>query len=188
MGELENKSKKRRRRRNVQKVILYSIAGAGVLAVGLVAPNVIGAMAKLGILPNPREQFIISSATSRMRRRGYIKLKDNHYELTPKGKSLLQRWEFADFNLKRPKKWDGQWRVVIFDIPEKLKSVRDRVRRLLNQAHFIRLQDSVWVYPYDCEEIISLLKTDLGIRRHVLYLIADQIENDKYLKEEFKLS
>ena len=187
MGELEKKNKKRRKKRNIQKLILHSVAGVGVLAVGLVAPNVIGAMAKLGILPNPREKEIINSTMGRMKKRGLIKLNKGHYELTRGGERLLRKWEFADFKLKKPKKWDGQWRVIIFDIPEKLKKLRDYIRLLLFRAGFVRLQDSVWVYPYDCEDLINLLKVDLRVEKYLLYLIVDQIENDVRLKGEFDL-
>ena len=50
-----------------------------------------------------------------------------------------------------------------------------------------RLQDSVWVYPYDCEDIIGLLKTDIGVGKDLLYMIADEIENDRHLRENFGL-
>lgn len=54
MGKLEQSSRKRSKKKNLQKVILSTIGGAGILAVGLLAPNVIGAMGKLGLLPNRR--------------------------------------------------------------------------------------------------------------------------------------
>ena len=53
---------------------------------------------------------------------------------------------------------------------------------------FVRLQDSVWVYPYDCEDLITLLKADFRVGKDVLYLIVDSIENDKYLRAEFNLT
>ena len=58
---------------------------------------------------------------------------------------------------------------------------------LFRQAGLLRLQDSVWVYPYDCEDIVTLLKTDFGIGKHLLYLIVDELENDKNLREDFNL-
>jgi len=52
---------------------------------------------------------------------------------------------------------------------------------------FVRLQDSVWVFPYDCEDFVALLKADLKIGVAVLYLIVEQIENDKHLRAHFDL-
>ena len=58
---------------------------------------------------------------------------------------------------------------------------------LFKQAGIRRLQDSVWVYPYDCEDIITLLKTDFGVGKYLLYMIVDELENDKHLREDFGL-
>jgi len=116
-----------------------------------------------------------------------VKFEDGHYSLTFDGKKLLERWQRTDFKLIKPKKWDKKWRIIIFDIPERKKRIRDEIRNILTNAGFERLQDSVWVYPYDCEDIIGLLKTDYGVGLEMLYIIADQIENDKYLRMDFDL-
>ncbi|MCR4279406.1 MAG: hypothetical protein NUV78_01570 [Candidatus Zambryskibacteria bacterium] len=187
MGKLEENNKKRINHSDLQKLILHTIAAAGILSVGLVAPNVIGAMTKLGILPKRRQGEYTRSSANKMVERGLLRYNGKFYELTPTGERLLRRWQFADFKLKKPKKWDRKWRVIIFDVPQKLKKIRDRLTSLMRQAGFVRLQDSVWVYPYDCEDVFAVLKTDLGIGKHVLYMIVDELENDKYLRAEFEL-
>jgi len=187
MGKLEIKSKKKAKRGDIQKIILRTIEITGVLAVALVAPQVLGAMNKLGLLENLRQGEIIKSSASKLVKRGLLVYKDGYYQLTHEGEKTLRLWEIADYKFNEPKKWDKKWRVVIFDIPEKKKKVRDQVRNLFVSAGFERLQDSVWVYPYDCENIIGLLKADLGIGRDLLYMIVDEIENDKHLREAFRL-
>jgi DNA-binding transcriptional regulator PaaX len=176
MGQLEKKNGVRRRKENLQKIILGTVSTVGVLSISLVAPNVIGAMKKLGILPRLRQKEYVSSSASKLVKRGLLKFKNGYYQLTD------------NYKLNRPKKWDGKWRMIIFDIPEKKKRVRKQVSTLFNQAGFYRLQDSVWVYPYDCEDIIGLLKTDFGVGKDVLYVIADEIENDHRLRQEFSLN
>lgn len=52
---------------------------------------------------------------------------------------------------------------------------------------FVRLQDSVWVYPYDCEDFIALLKAELKVGKDVLYAIVDTIEFDKHIRRHFGL-
>lgn len=187
MGSLEEKSKVKTRRRDLQKLILETVATAGMLSVVLVAPNVIGAMNKLGILPKRRQSEYVSSSASKLARRGLLSYDGKKYCLTAKGTNILRRWQFSDFKLHRPKKWDKKWRVIIFDIPEKKKSTREQIRNLFTQAGLRRLQDSVWVYPYDCEDVLTLLKTDLGVGKNILYLIVEELENDKHLREEFDL-
>jgi len=187
MGKLEDRNRKRSRKENLQKVILNAVATAGILSVSLVAPNVIGAMNKLGILPKSRQKEYVSSSAVKLVKRGLLKFKDDHYQLTTKGERILRRWRLANYILNKPKKWDSKWRMVIFDIPEKKRRVRKQISSLFNQAGLYRLQDSVWVYPYDCEDIIGLLKTDFGIGKDLLYVIANEIENDRHLRIQFNL-
>jgi len=157
------------------------------LSIGLVAPQVIGAMGKLGLLPNKRQEEIVRSSASKLVKKGLLMYQDNRYKLTEVGEKKLRHWELEDYKFKRPPKWDKKWRVVIFDIPEKKRKARDQIRSVFISAGFYRLQDSVWVYPYDCEDIVGLLKTDIGIGKDLLYMIVDEIENDKHLREYFGL-
>lgn len=187
MGKLEEKSRKRSKRKDLQNLILTSVATAGILSVGLVAPNVISAMAKLGLIPNKRQREYISSSASKMVKKGLLKFNGKFYELTARGKEYLRLWEFSNFRFNKPKKWDKKWRVVIFDIPDKKRRVRDQIRYLFRSSGLHLLQESVWVYPYDCEDIIALLKTDFGVGKNLLYLIVEELENDRYLREEFGL-
>lgn len=186
MGILEDSV--RVRKGELQHIILDAVKISGVLGVGMLAPNVVGAMSKLGLIPNPRQKEYIASSASRLVKRGLLRFNGRYYELTPTGQAILREWEFANHKIAKPKKWDGKWRLVIFDIPEKKKKVRRRISALLGQAGFEMLQKSVWVFPYNCEDIIGLLKTDFGVGKNVLYLIVDEIENDKDLRRKFSLS
>ena len=87
----------------------------------------------------------------------------------------------------KKRKWDRRWRVVIFDIPERRKSVRASLRRFMGEYGFVRLQDSVWIYPYDCEDLIALSKANFRVGADVLYMIVERLERDKHLREHFKL-
>lgn len=187
MGKIEEKNQKRVRKENLQRIILGTIAAAGILSIGLVAPNVILAMNKLGVLPNPRRREYISSSASKLAKRGLLKFEDGYYKLTKNGEKILRKWEISNYKLIKPRKWDRKWRIIIFDIPEKKKKIRIEIVKLFHEAGIRRLQDSVWVYPYDCEDVIGLLKNDFGIGKELLYIIADEIENDRHLRSEFGL-
>jgi len=184
---MEQESKKRRGRAKVQKIILASIALAGILPVAMVAPNVVGAMGRLGMLPSNRENEIIKRSRERLLRRGLISYQGRFLRLTAKGKESLRMLELREFKNQSPQDWDGRWRVLIFDIPEKRRVIRNKIRRTLVQMGFARLQDSVWLYPYDCEDVITLLKADLRIGRDVLYLIVDTLEYEAPFRKIFKL-
>lgn len=188
MGTLENKNRKLVRRTELQEAILETVATAGVIGVGLIAPNVVGTFSKLGLIPHARENEVIKSAASRLRKKGLLSFENGRYSLTETGGKILRHWQMTDYKIGQPKKWDKKWRVVIFDIPERKRSVRAEVRRIFTEAGFRRLQDSVWIYPYDCEDVIGLMKTDLGIGKDLLYMIVDQVENDRHLRQEFNLN
>ena len=179
--------KRRVRRGEIQKLILESVKVAGLLSIALVAPNVIGAMHKLGIISIGRQSEVVSSSTSKLAKRGLLKFNGKYYVLTSRGEKELNKFKLRDYKIARPKKWDKKWRVVIFDIPEKKRKIRTIIRVLLGSMGFYRLQDSVWVYPYECEDMIGLIKTNYSVGKDVLYLIVDKIENDRYLREEFEI-
>jgi phenylacetic acid degradation operon negative regulatory protein len=45
------------------------------------------------------------------------------------------------------RRWDGKWRMVLFDVPQSRASDRARLRRSLADRGFGYLQDSVWITP-----------------------------------------
>src|SRR3989338_163849 len=145
-------------------------------------------MAKLGLLPAKRQRETILRSRDRLVRRGLLKYQDKNLYLTTKGERVLRILRLRDSALQKPKRWDKKWRVLIFDIPEKRKKLREQIRRTLASIGFMRLQDSVWLYPYDCEDFITLLKADLKTGNAILYMVVEKIENDGKIKEFFGLS
>lgn len=97
------------------------------------------------------------------------------------------------------KKWDGFWRLVIFDIKETNKSTRDLLRKKLKQLGFVMWQESVYITPHPINnEINEYLKSNnffpkvvcleaktIGIKNHkgfawIVYNL--KLLNQKYLK------
>lgn len=188
MGQQELGSKRRTRKNELKKMILESVKFAGVLSVAVIVPNAIGALAKLGILTTHRTKGYANACRDRLVRQGLLtRNAKGLLRLTARGETELRMLQLAEFGSQRPRRWDQKWRVLIFDIPEYRKKERDKIRRLLSSIGFERLQDSVWVYPYDCEDLIILLKADLHIGKDLLYLIVDSIEDDRHLRETFGL-
>ncbi|MFH1454844.1 MAG: hypothetical protein ABIF22_00755 [bacterium] len=190
MGNLENEVKKRIRATKIQKVVLQTIATAGLLSVALLAPNALQALKMFSHNKTKKKnkERSINNSRKRLIDMGLVKYSENGMLfLTNEGKNKLEQFERMEFKVKIPKKWDEKWRVLIFDIKERKRSIRDKIRITLNFIGFIKLQNSVWVYPYDCEDLITLLKADFGIGREVLYMIVDKIENDRFLRNHFKL-
>ncbi len=186
MGKLEEASRKRTKKNQLKKIILRTVKIAGLLSIALVAPNVIGAMGKLGLIPSPRQGDVVERTSDRLVRKGLMEWRDGKLRLTAKGERQLLELELREL-VKRQRRWDGKWRVLIFDIPERRRGLRQKVRNTLSDIGFARLQDSVWAYPYDCEDLVALLKADFHIGDDMLYMIVDSIERDTKLKQIFKL-
>lgn len=187
MGKLEKYSAKKLRKTKLQEALLRVLFTNDKLSALAIIPEAINYLFDTNITDYPRRKEIIKSATSRLKQRGLIELINGHYSLTEDGKKVLREWEKNEYKINKTNAWDGKWRIIIFDIPETRSKLRYKTRVILKNAGFYRLQDSVWVIPYDCEDIINLMKTDLGLKKEILYIIADQIENDRYLKIEFDL-
>ena len=57
----------------------------------------------------------------------------------------------------------------------------------MQECGFLRIQDSVWLYPHDCEELITLMKAELRTGKDVLYAVVESIENDGWIRKHFGL-
>ncbi len=187
MGQLEYRSRKNTQRANLKRIILGTVAVTGVLSVALVAPNALTAMDKLGLVPAKRQKEFIRASRERLVRQGLLRYENKLLRLTLKGEGALQLLEAQDFAFKKPRRWDGKWRVLIFDIPERQRAVRDRIRITLFKIGFVRLQQSVWMYPYDCEDLITFLKADFKVGKSVRYLVVDGLEYDAPFRKRFNL-
>ena len=83
--------------------------------------------------------------------------------------------------------WDKKWRVVAFDIPERYSELRDKIRYVLKRSGFVRLQQSVWVFPYECKELVGIIKESSGLSKYVLYGVLEYVEDETRLKKIFGL-
>lgn len=107
--------------------------------------------------------------------------------LTASGKKQAKKLDFIGkaINFKKPKHWDGKWRVVLFDIPEKDRLFRDILRDHLYKLKFRKLQHSVFVSPYPYENSILELTELYGAQRYVRVITGTKIDNESDLKKHF---
>lgn len=108
--------------------------------------------------------------------------------LTENGKKKALRYKFDEMGkLKKPTYWDGKWRLVISDIPEKFKYKRNALREKLRGLGFIELQKSVFVFPYKCKNEINFILEVLELRTEVHYCEVFHLSNDAALRLHFDL-
>jgi len=190
MGKIENIVKASSRKEFIKNCILASVQVTGMLAVAVVAPNVLTTLDKLGLLPRDGK-YAIKRSLGRLLDSGHIRFESRDgkkfFVLTDKGQARLLRLQTKHFQLPKPKYWDKKFRILIFDVQEQNRNKRDRFRVLLQQIGFKKIQQSVWAYPYDCEDTIQLLKTDLGVGKNVIYLVTGDIEGREKIAKMFGL-
>ena len=108
-------------------------------------------------------------------------------KLTEKGKRKVKEFRFADMQIPIPKKWDGKWQIVIFDIPNKRNAGREALRSKIKELDFYQLQKSVWVFPYPCEQEIEFIVEFFHLYPYVQLIEATKIKSDTKLRKYYGL-
>lgn len=112
----------------------------------------------------------------------YVRIKDNN------NISVVKYSLKALLDYKRKKKeWSGKWTMVFFDVPEKQRRKRDYLRRFLHKLGFYQYQKSVYLFPYECEKEVALIKKIIEAGKYTKYIIADKIEDENKAKIFFGL-
>ena len=194
--ELEHSAKRERRVQQAKdagavigKILLGLLVVGGVLTVAAIAPNLFGAMGRSlrrGTFFH-KESFIRSK--DYLRRHGLIRVTrvEGQYavSLTKKGLTRAVVQSFKEMTLAKTARWDGWWRVIIFDIPERDKWAREGFREKLKVLGLFQLQKSVFVTPYPCEEEVSFLVSVFSIASFVRLLKTKDLSADEELCSYF---
>lgn len=191
-GSIEQRIAQGRARARIQDGLLLALQAGAVIGLAVSAPN---ALILLKYLPIQQQKETIgkriTQARSRLIARGLVEKRNDHgtvrFVLTSAGEAYAQKIELKNARNLTPRKWDGLWRIVIFDVWESRRNVRDALRVRLKSTGFIQLQHSVWVYPYPCEEFIVYARIELKLGPSLVYIVANEIENDKKLRVHFRL-
>jgi len=104
-----------------------------------------------------------------------------------RGRKKLLSYNLDSLEIKKPKRWDGIWRIVIFDIPEDEKIARNALRLKLKELGFYQLQKSVFIYPYPCLNEIQFIEEIFKIGPYINFIEARKIEGGEWLKQKFDL-
>ena len=174
------------------KKILLTLAITGAFAIAATSPYFLINFARAYFKNKKYDKRKIAKTISRLKKNRLIILNEENgsfiVKLTEKGKKIIKKYQLKDLKIKTPKVWDGKWRVIIFDIPDKKKKkARDALRWKLKELNFYPLQKSVWVCPYPCEDEIHFLAELFEITPYVNIVLADKIFDDTELREYFKI-
>lgn len=109
---------------------------------------------------------------------------DEYYILlTQEGKVKLAEVAIWDLSISAPKRWDKKWRIVMFDFPKEMTTIRNSFRQKLEDMGFTTYQRSVYIYPFECYEEVRAVIDFFKVESHVRYLLAVDIDStESYIK------
>ena len=182
----------RKPRSEIVKDIFKILAVSGMVYVAASSPYfVLNLMRKFRRLKNYKKKKI-SDTFYNLRKQGCIKItKKNHQiyiSLTEKGRKKAGWMQIDELKIKKPKKWDRKWRIVVFDIAQLKIIHRNAFRGKLKELGFKKLQKSVWVHPFECRDEVALLRDFFGLsEKEVILMTVEKLESDTFLRRLFKL-
>lgn len=113
----------------------------------------------------------------RLQKKGLVERKQNRYRLTKQGLNFIKK--FQEKNLE--KQWDGKWRIVMFDIPEKEHAKRNWLRYQLLNLEYKSLQKSVFIGKWPLDEDLFKKIFKQNIRPYIKLITVGEIDDDTNL-------
>ncbi len=107
--------------------------------------------------------------------------------LNKNGEKIALQYEIDNLRITKPQRWDGKWRLMIFDIPDKKRQASNALSYKLKQLGFCKLQKSVYIHPFPCEKEIEFITSLFNIRDHILIMSVADFEGSEKLKPYFKI-
>ncbi len=181
-----------RKKTAIQTALLRTIYVGGLVTMVVAAPKTATLLKHLDRGRNRRDELYgrIKRAKTNLKQRGFVEEDaEGRLRLTEKGERSIEKVLVREYAIPEQVRWDGKWRLLMFDVREKRRKVRTQLRQLLQGAGFVLLQDSVWVHPYPCDEFVEILRAHLrsGVGE-LRQITADALESDRALREHFRLS
>ena len=111
----------------------------------------------------------IKRAIKRAKEKGWIK---RNLTLTENGKKRLKSILPKYFSHR---KWDGNWRLVIYDIPKEKKKYRRILRDFLTRLGFGQLQKSVRISPFNFLGDVEKIIEEYNLSPYVVLAITNKL-------------
>ena len=137
---MEQRARKGKRKGILQQAILGSLLVGGAIIAPALAFSVIGAVGTLASMCGKKRYYAsdVGRSLESLLEKEFVEFVSGpkkHLRITSKGRKYLEELEGTRYQLKRPRKWDKQYRVVIVDIKEQRKGIRERLRHVLAEIY-----------------------------------------------------
>lgn len=188
------------KRYRIRDKILLGLALAGDIHSEVFEPVSLQWSKARGLLPQDYKVSNYYGSAQRMLKTDDIEkiIKDgeSYMRLGKKGRGRLVR-EFSLFKFSQ-NKWDGYWRIVFYDIAEPERNSRIKLQKKLVELGFGKLQESVYVSPYDLVDDLREYLSESGLTNQVFVsaskrliagderLLAEKIWEISKLNDDYK--
>ncbi|HEX9721674.1 MAG TPA: hypothetical protein VGA53_00225 [Candidatus Paceibacterota bacterium] len=176
----------------ITKDVFLWLGVAGAVAIAASSPYFGANLAREFTKKKKYKQKRVYDTFRRLQKEGCIDIQKRNHQiyirLTEKGRKRAGIYQINNLEIKRPKRWDGKWRLVLFDIEELHRIKREAFRGVLRNLGIKPFQKSVWICPYECKDEIDLLRDFFGLTQSELrYIVTDHIGDDRDWREEFSV-
>lgn len=190
-ASLERRIKARPVRDDRVRQILLALLNGLSLPAALVLPNIPKTLAplidSLADERGVRSRDIIRTIRS-LKRRELIATSRGKLTITDQGRRKLFIESLNEITIPRPSRWDGRWRIILFDIPNEHSRARDALRGMFHQLGLRQIQRSAYVYPYPLTEEVGAIASLFGVADYLVVIEATAIDGDEALLHHFRLS
>lgn len=173
------------------KEILKLLAAGAVIGLSVFIPVAPMVLAPFFVKSKKYKGYRLRQSLHRMDKQKYVEIVEKEGQtvvrITDRGRMKALSYKINEIRVEKPERWDGKWRVVVFDVPESERRLRDIFRVRLKQMGFYNLQESVWVHPYPCIDQIEFLRQIYRVKINVRYILAESIDDTDDLIRFFHL-
>lgn len=124
----------------------------------------------------------------RMYESKYVEIKEQNgipvVKLAESGRSKLLKYDIEQMQLDESK-LDGYWRLIVYDVKTTKRQNSEAFRRTISKLKLLKLQKSVYLTPFKCEDEIEYLRQVFNIGNEVIILKVKNLENEEPYKKYF---
>lgn len=176
------------------KEVLAILGAGGLLVLAVTMPATIKIVKEILDERSSREwkkynQWYLLRTLRRLRKQKMVKFEFDDektiVELTSFGKKKILKYSLEQIEIERPRFWDRKWRLVIYDVPISKRRAAEQLNKILTRLGMYRMQKSVFLYPFPCEDEVEFLKEYLEVGDNVWLLTVSNFENDQVFRDYF---
>jgi len=182
-------AQKRAKRERTVRILKMVALGVLIIVIGAApSPRMIGRMLHdLTLGDTAENRRYARRKIKQLKQGGYLKKHGVRYAVSDKGGRLLSGEAIWNLQIPRPRRWDGWWHLIMFDIPQAESTARKALNSALLRMGIAQYQQSVLIYPYPIKDTLLEVCRFYKVTRYVSFISARDVDGSAALKRFFKL-